>query len=104
MSNIIRFTNFKNNTKPFPTNGIDEVYSLYHELIDSGFSSCVAYHEAMRLLLYCNPKLELSDLSQKTFEIINPVFDNYFENGIDNHSQNKFNKLLRGNVDDNLCM
>ena len=78
MSNIIRFKNFKNKTKPFPTNGMDKVYSLYHELIDSGFSSCVAYHEAMRLLLYCNPKLELSDLSQKTFEIINPVFDNYF--------------------------
>ena len=42
----------------------------------------------MKLLLVFNPGLELSDLSQKTFEIINPVFDNYNENGIDNHSQN----------------
>jgi len=64
---------------------MNKVHSLYHELIDSGFSSCFAYHEAMKLLLLSNPKLELSDLVQKTFEIINPAFDNYFENGIDNH-------------------
>ena len=89
MSNIIQFKTFnKNNTKPFPTNGSDNVHTLYHNLIDSGFSSCAAYHEAMKLLLVSNPKLELSDLSKKTFEIINPVFDNYYENGIDNHSQN----------------
>ena len=88
MSNIIQFKNFKKNTQTFPINGIDKVNTLYQGLIDAGFSSCVAYHEAMKLLLFSNPKLELSDLSQKTFEIINPVFDNYFENGIDNHSQN----------------
>ena len=67
---------------------MDNVKILYHRLIDSGFSTCAAYHEAMKLLLVSNPSLELSDLSQKTFEIINPVFDNYYENGIDNHSQN----------------
>ena len=88
MSNIIQFKTFKNSTEPSPTNGVDEVYKLYYGLIDSGFSICIAYHEAMKLLLIYNPKLELSYLAQKTFEIINPVFDNYFENGIDNHSQN----------------
>ncbi len=89
MSNIIQIHTFKNNNlNKRPTNGMDNVKRLYHQLINSGFSTCAAYHEAMKLLLVSNPSLELSDLSQKTFEIINPVFDNYNENGIDNHSQN----------------
>ena len=89
MSNIIQINTFKNNnSNKRPTHGMDNVKILYHGLIDSGFSTCAAYHEAMKLLLVFNPGLELSDLSQKTFEIINPVFDNYNENGIDNHSQN----------------
>ena len=89
MSNIIQINTFKNNSSnKRQTYGIDNVKVLYHRLIDSGFSTCAAYHEAMKLLLVSNPSLELSDLSQKTFEIINPVFDNYNENGIDNHSQN----------------
>ena len=89
MSNIIQINTFKNNSSnKRPTHGIHNVKILYHRLIDSGFSTCAAYHEAMKLLLVSNPSLELSDLSQKTFEIINPVFDNYYENGIDNHSQN----------------
>ena len=89
MSNIIHINTFKNNnSNKIPTHEADNVKILYHRLIDSGFSTCAAYHEAMKLLLVFNPGLELSDLSQKTFEIINPVFDNYNENGIDNHSQN----------------
>ena len=89
MSNIIQINTFKNNSSNKPqTYGIDNVKVLYHRLIDCGFSTCAAYHEAMKLLLVFNPGLELSDLSQKTFEIINQVFDNYNENGIDNHSQN----------------
>ena len=89
MSNIIQIKSFTNNNpNKRPTHGMDNVKILYHGLIDSGFSTCAAYHEAMKLLLVSNPSLELSDLSQKTFEIINPVFDNYNENGIDNHSQN----------------
>ncbi len=89
MSNIIQINTFKNNnSNKRPTLGMDNVKILYHGLIDSGFSTCAAYHEAMKLLLVSNPSLELSDLSQKTFEIINPVFDNYNENSIDNHSQN----------------
>ena len=89
MSNIIQFQTLKNNNiYQYQTNEINMVNKLYYNLINSGFSSCSAYYEAMKLLLISNPDLELSDLSQKTFEIINPVFDNYYENGIDNHSQN----------------
>ena len=88
MSNIIQIKTFKNNnSNKRPTHGMDDAKILYHQLINSGFSTCAAYHETMKLLLFSNPNLELSDLSQKTFEIINPVFDNYYENGIDNHSQ-----------------
>ena len=89
MSNIIQINTFKNNSSnKRQTYGMDNVKVLYHRLIDCGFSTCAAYHEATKLLLFSNPNLELSDLFQKTFEIINPVFDNYYENGIDNHSQN----------------
>jgi hypothetical protein len=89
MSNIVQLNSFiTNNPKQLSTNSVENVCTLYHDLIESGFSSCAAYHEAMKLLLVSNPNFELSDLSKKTFEIINPVFDNYYENGIDNHSQN----------------
>ena len=89
MSNIIQIKNFTNDDpNKYPTQVMDDVKILYDGLIASGFSSCAAYHGAMKLLLVSNPNLELSDLSQKTFEIIYPVFDNYNENGIDNHSQN----------------
>ena len=89
MSNIVQLNSFiTNNPKQLSTNNVGKVCILYHGLIESGFSSCAAYHEAMKLLLVSNPNFELSDLSKKTFEIINPVFDNYYENGIDNHSQN----------------
>ena len=89
MSKIIQINTFNNhNSNKRPTHGMDNVKILYHGLINSGFSSCAAYHEVTKLLLFSNPNLELSDLFQKTFEIINPVFDNYNENGIDNYSQN----------------
>ena len=89
MSNIVQIKAFKKNkSNKYRTQDLENVKILYHGLINSGFSSCAAYHEAMKLLSVSNPSLELSDLSQKTFEIINPVFDNYYENGIDNHSQN----------------
>ena len=89
MSNIIQIKSFTNNDSTKPTSqDMENINILYHRLIASGFSTCAAYHEAMKLLLVSNPSLDLSDLSQKTFEIINPVFDNYNENGIDNHSQN----------------
>ena len=89
MSHILQINTLENNnSNSRPTRGMDNVKILYHRLIDSGFSTCAAYHEAMKLLLVSNPSLKLSDLSEKTFEIINPIFDNFYENGIDNHSQN----------------
>ena len=89
MSNIIQIKSFTNNdSTKLTSQDMENINILYHRLIASGFSTCAAYHEAMKLLLVSNPSLDLSDLSQKTFEIINPVFDNYNENGIDNHSQN----------------
>ena len=89
MPNIIKFQTSKNKSSiQCQTYECSLVNKLYNNLINSGFSSCAAHHEAMKLLLITNPKLKLSDLSKKTFEIINPVFNNYNENGIDNHSQN----------------
>jgi hypothetical protein len=89
MSNIIQFQTFKNNnSNQNQSNEVSKANRLYHDLINSGFSSCAAFHEVMKLLLISNPELELSELSQKAFEIINPEFDNYYENSIDNHSQN----------------
>ena len=44
--------------------------------------------EAMKLLTIISPKIKLSEVSQKTFNIIYPIYDNYCENNIDNHSQN----------------
>ena len=87
MPDIISFQSPKNNNE-YQTNECRMVNKLYNDLINSGFSTCAAHHEAMKLLLISNPNLKLSDLSQMTFEIINPVFNNYYENGIDNHSQN----------------
>ena len=87
MSNIIQFNSFKKN-KQFPTNEADKLRTLYYSLIDSGYSSCFAHHEVMKLLLARNPKLELSNLSKTISTIINPLIDNYYENGIDNHSHN----------------
>ena len=89
MSNIVKLNSFiTNKPKQLSTNSVEKVCTLYHCLIESGFSTCTAHHEAMKLLLVSNPNFDLSLLSKKTFEIINPVFDNYYENGIDNHSQN----------------
>ena len=81
MDNIIQF---KNNVQI--TNF--SISKLYDDLISSGFSNCSAYNEVIKLLLIKNPTLDLSDLSKKKFEIINPLYENYFENGIDNHSHN----------------
>ena len=89
MSNIIQFKTFKNNnSNQKQSDEVNKANILYYDLINSGFSSCAGYHEVMKLLLISNPELELSELSQKAFEIINPEFDNYYENSIDNHSQN----------------
>ena len=41
----------------------------------------------MKLLSIINPQI-LSEVSQKTFDIIYPIEVNYYENDIDNYSQN----------------
>lgn len=64
------------------------VKALYNSLLNSGYSTCQAFHEAMKLLSILNPQVKLSEVSQKTFDIIYPIEVNYCENDIDNHSQN----------------
>ena len=61
---------------------------LYNSLLNSGYSSCEAFHESMKLLTIINPQIKLYEVSKITFNIINPIYDNYYENNIDNHSHN----------------
>ena len=89
MSNIFKFTKKENrdfhNSLP---RKYERVKVLYNSLLNSGYSTCQAFHEAMKLLSIINPQVKLSEVSQKTFDIIYPIYDNYYENNIDNHSQN----------------
>ena len=66
----------------------ERVKILYNSLLNSGYTPCQAFHEAMKLLSIINPRIKLSEVSKKTFNIIFPIYDNYYENNIDNHSQN----------------
>ncbi len=89
MSNIFKFKSKKNkkfyNSLPVK---YDRVKMLYNSLINSGYSTCEAFHESMKLLTVINPQLKLSEVSKTTFHIIFSIYDNYYENNIDNHSQN----------------
>ena len=89
MSNILKFKKIKNKNfyKPLPIK-YERVKMLYISLLNSGYSSCEAFHESMKLLTIINPQLKLSEVSKITFNIINPIYDNYYENNIDNHSHN----------------
>ena len=89
MSNIFELRKKENKDfrYPLPRN-YKIVNELYYCLINSGYTTCQAFHEAMKLVILTNPNIKLSELSQKTLKIINPIYDNYYENGIDNHSQN----------------
>ena len=66
----------------------ERVKVLYNSLLNLEYSTCQAFHEAMKLLSIINPQVKLSEVSQKTFDIIYPIEVNYYENDIDNHSQN----------------
>ena len=66
----------------------ERVKILYRSLINSGYTSCQAFHEAMKLLTIINPHIKLSEVSKNTFNILYQIYDNYYENNIDNHSQN----------------
>ena len=89
MSNIIKLTKEDNkNFHYYLPKKYERVKALYYSLLNSGYSTCQAFHEAMKLLSIINPQVKLSEVSQKTFDIIYPIYDNYYENNIDNHSQN----------------
>ena len=66
----------------------EKVNAFYNIILYSGFSTCNAFHEALKLLTIVIPQIKLSEVSQKTFDIIYPIHDNYYENNIDNYSQN----------------
>ena len=88
MSNIFKFTKIENknfhNSLP---RKYERIKILYNSLLNSGYSTCQAFHEAMKLLSIINPQVKLTEVSQKTFDIIYPIYDNYNEINIDNHSQ-----------------
>ena len=89
MSNIFKFTKKENKNFHYSLPGkYERVKVLYNSLLDSGYSTCQAFHESMKLLSIINPQVKLSEVSQKTFDIIYSIYDNYYENNIDNHSQN----------------
>ena len=89
MSNIFELRKKENKDfrYPLPRN-YEIVNELYCNLLNSGYTTCQAFHESMKLLILTNPNIKLSEVSQKTFQIINPIYDNYYENSIDNHSHN----------------
>ena len=88
MSNIIKLTKEENkNFHYYLPKKYERVKDLYNSLLDSGYSSCQAFHEAMKLLSIINPQVKLTEVSRKTFDIIYPIYDNYNEINIDNHSQ-----------------
>ena len=89
MSNIFKLTKKENGNFHYSLpRKYERVKALYNSLLNSGYSTCQAFHEAMKLLSIINPQVKLSEVSQKTFDIIYPIYDNYYENNIDNHSQN----------------
>ena len=89
MSNIVelRTKEDQNFHYPIPLK-YKVVKILYFSLLNSEYTSCQAFHEAMKLLIIINPRIPLSEISKMTFNIIYPIYDNYYENNIDNHSQN----------------
>ena len=89
MSNIFELKTLENKDFHYSLPRKYEIIKvLYNSLLNSGYTSCQAFHEAMKLLIKINPHIKLSEISQKTFEIIYPIYNDYYENNIDNHSQN----------------
>ena len=89
MTNILELKKNLNKNFQHPLSfEYEKVKILYNSLLNSGYTSCQAFHEAMKLLSITNPHIKLCEVSKKTFNIIFPIYDNYYENNIDNHSQN----------------
>ena len=59
MSNILKFKKIKNKNfyKPLPIKY--ERVNLYNSLLNSGYSSCEAFHESKKLLTIINPQIKL---------------------------------------------
>ena len=89
MSNIFELRKKENQDfYHLPSLKYERVKIHYNSLLNSGYTSCQAFHEAMKLLTIINPHIKLSEISKIAFKIIYPIYDNYYENNIDNHSQN----------------
>ena len=89
MTNLYKINNIKYNF--FRNSKVNHAYNinmLHNTLTKSGFSSCFAFHESMKLLLIHNPLLELNELSEITLKIVNPSLKHYYDNNIDNHYHN----------------
>ena len=89
MTNVYKISNYKYSfIKKSKVNQAYNINIFYNSLIKSGFSTCYAFNESMKLLLIHNPLLELKELSETTLEIVNPSLKYYYDNNIDNHSHN----------------
>ncbi len=89
MLNIFEFKTLENKYFDYPLSSkYERVEILYKSLLNSGYTTCQAFHEAMKLLTIINPHIKLSKISKNTFNILYPIYDNYYLNNIDNHSQN----------------
>ena len=89
MSNVFELKKKENQDFYHPLSlKYEKVKILYNILLNSGYTSCQAFHESMKLLTIINPHIKLSEVSKNTFKIIYSIYDNYYENNIDNHSQN----------------
>ena len=89
MSNIFELKIKENKHSNYPLSvKYERVKILYNSLLNSGYTSCQAFHEAMKLLTVINPNIKLSEVSKTAFHIIYPISDNCYEFNIDNHSQN----------------
>ena len=94
MNNILHLKVFKNQiSSQFLPNELDKANILYFDLVNSGFSTCFALNEVIKLLLFSNPKLTLADISKKKSYFMKLIVDNNYYNSIDNHSHNKFNNF-----------
>ena len=89
MSKVLKLSSKEKKVFHFPLPAkYERVKILYYTLLNSGYTSCQAFHESMKLLIIISPHIKLSEISKKTFDIINSINDNYYENNIDNYSQN----------------
>ena len=89
MSKLLKLSSKEKKVFHFPLPAkYEKVRMLYYSLINAGYTTCRAFHESMKLLIIISPHIKLSEISKKTFDIIKPINDNYYEINIDNYSQN----------------